>query len=106
MAQYFAHGLKRWQYGKPVTLGERSALRVVVQSNQISAKPLDKSADVEMSFGAPVLSGGLGLRQEVCQLRPINSEGPRGGCRLSGTGCFTRGLAGALVGRHDSAAAS
>jgi hypothetical protein len=91
MAQYFAHGLKRWQYSNPVTLGERSALRVVVESNQVSAKPLDKSADVEMNCSAPVLSCDLGLRQEVCQLRPINSEGPRGGCRLSGTGCFARG---------------
>ena len=72
MAEYFAHGLKRWQHRNTVTLGKRSPLRVVVQANQVKAKPLDQRADGEMNFCASILGGYLGSRQEVCQPRPIN----------------------------------
>src|ERR1700675_1709679 len=91
MAQYFAHALECWHYSDPVIVAERSAFQVVVESNQVTAKPLDKCADGKMNFRVPILGGCLGLRQEVCQSRPINCEGPRRGCRLSGSGCFARG---------------
>jgi hypothetical protein len=106
MAQYFAHALECWHYGDPVTVGERSAFQVVVESNQVSAEPLDKCADRKMNFRVPILSGCLGLRQEVCQSRPMNCEGPRRGRRLNGSGRFARGHKALLAkdsGRHGAA---
>jgi hypothetical protein len=103
MAQYFAHALECWHYSDPVAVGERSAFQVVVESNQVTAKPLDKCVDGEMNFRVPILSGCLGLRHEVCQSRPINCEGPRRGCRLNGSGRFARGHKALLADRFCAA---
>src|SRR5271165_3658793 len=89
MAQYLAHELKRWHYRRPVTLGERSAFQVVIESNQVTAKPLDQRADREMNFRVP-RGNRLGFHQNICQRGPIDCEGPRGGCRLNGKGRFAR----------------
>jgi len=62
VTQYFAHGLKRWHHSNPVRLGEQSALRVVVEANQVNGQPLEQSADGEMNFRASILSSCFGPR--------------------------------------------
>ncbi len=91
MAQYFAHELERRQHGRPVTLGQHSALRLIVQSHQVAAEPIDQCADGEMNLRVAILSGSFSSCQQVCQSRPINSERPRGGrrfSRIAGSNCF------------------
>jgi hypothetical protein len=84
MTQYFSHELKGRQHRNAVALARGAALRVVVEVNQIGAKPLEKRAKSEMDLGRVALTGSLSLRQKFSKIPPIICEQSRSGCRLGG----------------------